>query len=54
MGRVGDGGGLRLEKEKETGKETGIIAELFFRTLTKSHHAHAHAIQVSGSGHNLQ
>lgn len=35
MGRVGDGGGLRLEKEKETGKETDIIAEPFFQETVK-------------------
>lgn len=26
MGRVGDGGGLRLEREKEKGKETGRLS----------------------------
>lgn len=35
MGRVGDGGGLRLEKEKEIGKETGIKAEPFFQDTDK-------------------
>lgn len=25
VGRVGDGGGLRLEREKEKGKETGRL-----------------------------
>lgn len=46
MGRVGDGGGLRLEREKEKGKETSRVTtrkKVIPKILRKSHQAHAHA-----------
>lgn len=38
MGRVGDGGGLRLEREKESGQEAGRISS---RRLSPTHRERA-------------
>lgn len=52
MGRVGDGGGLRLEKERETGEGTGVAAEPSLQDTDIGHHAHA--VEAGKGGHTRQ